>query len=1064
MRLAGAHPSPRVVTTNYDRHLTLAGATLGLELPVYEAPALPVGDDFEGIVHLHGSLNQERRRLVVTDQDFGRAYLRDAWAARFLERMFAAFTVMFIGYSHGDVVMQYLARSLGSSGRRYVFTTDAADPVWRRLGLTPVAYPAVGGSHAALPACLARWAELARMGETEHRRQIIELVASEPPKIPEDVSYLEEVLEHPERVRYFTEWARGASWFAWVIERSAFQGLFDQDRAGTPTVRALMSWVVDHYVVEESFSPLALRAMRDKPWPTHTWQVVVQRLLNHSSAIGTWLAPWLLLALQRAPNPREDMLDLLLGESRWDDNVALAITLFEDRTRPILKSGFDFEDYTRPRFEIDLSGEEYWLTKAWSDVFSPMLANHLARIFATVSAQITRVYRTWRSFTAGSDFDPLSYRRSAIEPHEQDRSRESIDVLIDAARDCVHYALESNVHLADQYIEAWASSTDALLHRLAIHAWRVRKDRSPDERLKWLEERNWLWEIALQHEVFALLGEAIPEASDAVVAAMVETAIAGPPANSDDEISLYRSYNLLAWLASSAPGSAPIAEAFASFQAAHPEYAPRDHPDLNSYLTVGIVEDALPFSADELHVLIAEDPSSAVSRIKEFPAESFHPRGPTRTGALRALQACLAAYPRDGLTVAHVLDEGDEDLRNAIIGGWDTAEVEDPMVSVIFAEIDTWDRDEIRCAATHMLANGGDREHPTPWHQHGEARAIAKNLWPTAPTRDSIKSDGDLLTAAINHPAGYLARFWTKVVQWEWTQAGDAWSGLPSELATELDRIAAAEGRNELLASTYLASQLHFYFAADQPWTADHLLPLFDWNDSEERARGAWQGFLIWGRPDDGLLGAGLLDAYLETCGHSGALDSTHQHELGSHLASIAIQAGIEPADWLPRFVNAAPEPLRVAWAEQIGRILDNMNPEEAETQWTRWIMAYWTSRVRSVPLPLTSTEASAMTNWLIGLPTVRDHAVSLLIQAPAGLPEHGGFLHRIQKLDLAADAASWATAITHLLRGTRGPSWAAVHYLKDIVQQLRAAHPAPDISDLINEAMRLGATDATDW
>ena len=57
----------------------------------------------------------ESRHLIVTDKDFGRAYLRDAWAARFLERMFASFTVLFIGYSHDDVVMRYLARASGAS-------------------------------------------------------------------------------------------------------------------------------------------------------------------------------------------------------------------------------------------------------------------------------------------------------------------------------------------------------------------------------------------------------------------------------------------------------------------------------------------------------------------------------------------------------------------------------------------------------------------------------------------------------------------------------------------------------------------------------------------------------------------------------------------------------------------------------------------------------------------------------------------------------------------------------------------------------------------------------------
>ena len=70
------------------------------EAPEYPAPAPPVGNDFTGIVYIHGRLDQEGRRLVATDDDFGKAYLNDAWAARFLDRMFASHSVLFIGHSH----------------------------------------------------------------------------------------------------------------------------------------------------------------------------------------------------------------------------------------------------------------------------------------------------------------------------------------------------------------------------------------------------------------------------------------------------------------------------------------------------------------------------------------------------------------------------------------------------------------------------------------------------------------------------------------------------------------------------------------------------------------------------------------------------------------------------------------------------------------------------------------------------------------------------------------------------------------------------------------------------
>ena len=96
MSKTGSRPSPihkaivdlasastvRIVTTNYDRHLSTLFDQRHEERAEYSAPALPMGDDFEGLVYIHGHLNQERRRLVATDDDFGKAYLPEARASR----------------------------------------------------------------------------------------------------------------------------------------------------------------------------------------------------------------------------------------------------------------------------------------------------------------------------------------------------------------------------------------------------------------------------------------------------------------------------------------------------------------------------------------------------------------------------------------------------------------------------------------------------------------------------------------------------------------------------------------------------------------------------------------------------------------------------------------------------------------------------------------------------------------------------------------------------------------------------------------------------------------------
>ncbi|MFB9764497.1 DUF4020 domain-containing protein, partial [Nocardioides kongjuensis] len=775
------------------------------------------------------------------------------------------------------------------------------------------------------------------------------------------------------------------------------------------------------------------------------------------------LNPWLQLVLQKAPTRQHDLLDMMLIDKDWSANLDLALMVFEDRTRPQLKRALDFGGATdQPRFEVDLCGDEHWLTESWAKIFLPAVDQHFVQFLSLTTEQISSAYRSLRGLDPEGSFDPISFSRSAIEPHDQDSYRDSIDVLIDAARDSIEAALSHSVPVGEGFLEAWCSSPCAILRRLAVHGWRVRSDVGPDSKLTWLFAKDLLWEAPLQHEVFQLIRDALPGSSDDVARRLIEAATAGPPGE-DDEHSSYRTYNLLGWIASSAPALPIAVAAFEQAQAANPEYGQREHPDLTRYGSSGVVEDALPFTASELHEMVGEDPAAALTCLRAFKAETHALSGPTWTGALRSLQACVSTNPQDGVRVAAALQDDDGEIRTYLIYGWDRAALDRAQIEQVVTIISRWDRDEIRRAASSMLSNGGDLEHPTDWHQHEPARRLASDLWPTGAIEGAIVSGADIVMEAINHPAGDLAEFWTKVVQWEWTENEATWERLPESVVNEIDRLVSDASRNGLLARTFFASQLHFYFGADREWCENRLLPLLDWTNEVE-STAAWQGFLTWGRWNDGLLQSGLLEAYMTTTTHAEELPDNLRRQLAIHLTSIAMFAPVDPATWLTRFVVDASEELRVAWARAVKRALTQLEASEALSQWDRWIRAYWSGRNQSIPRPFTPAEASATASWVTELHGARRQAIDLVLGSQASLDQHGGFLHRVEDIDVAADAVDWARLLTHLLKNTREPQWAIGHYLRGIVSRLREGNPAPDLTEMINEAMRLGATDAADW
>lgn len=104
------------------------------------------------------------------------------------------------------------------------------------------------------------------------------------------------------------------------------------------------------------------------------------------------------------------------------------------------------------------------------------------------------------------------------------------------------------------------------------------------------------------------------------------------------------------------------------------------------------------------------------------------------------------------------------------------------------------------------------------------------------------------------------------------------------------------------------------------------------------------------------------------------------------------------------------------------------------------------------------------MAHWVLGLPNERADAVDLVKRSASRFIEHDSMLDRLAESDLASDSTTWMHFITHLLRGTPEPSWEIQQYLPLIVKALKKANPPPDLSDLIEEAMRLGCNDAPDW
>ena len=143
---------PQIVTTNFD-HLFELGDEAD-SIPVHIPPAFPdlaFGSPIDGITYLHGRLvapSATQHPYVLSSADFGRAYLSEAWATKFISALLERYTVVLVGYQAEDPPVKYLLQGLNHDGkfdRTRLYAFDRGEPEeieakWRDRGVTAIAY------------------------------------------------------------------------------------------------------------------------------------------------------------------------------------------------------------------------------------------------------------------------------------------------------------------------------------------------------------------------------------------------------------------------------------------------------------------------------------------------------------------------------------------------------------------------------------------------------------------------------------------------------------------------------------------------------------------------------------------------------------------------------------------------------------------------------------------------------------------------------------------------------------------------------------------------------------
>ena len=563
----------RIVTTNYDRHLsTVASRPCAPPPEIFCAPALPLGSSFKGIVYLHGSVDREDDTMVLTDEDFGRAYLTDGWATRFLVGLFQSFTVLFVGYSHSDVIVNYLARGLPPQAKPRFALTDQDDPRWNLLGIVPLLY-SPDNAHAGLIKGVAEWVELTRMGALDHEQRIRRIVAASPPLDPQEGDYIKGALEDVAKTQFFTRYAATEEWLDWCEQQDAFKWLFrpelgpvDSERPVTLIGAQLASWFARVFVLAMPERALKTIQLQGKQVQAILWNEIASYLISHQPPPAQdVLAKWIAVLIPPPLGHFHIFLWGLLHKCQPHEDEATPLVLFDHLTVPRLirtKRLFQLDGEETVDWDVVIAGWDlttqstnastaHELTQAWRNLFLPNLDVYGHKLLPFLTNRLRQTHLLFRSVgKAYKAWDPFSIRYQNMDHGEE--VFWDFAPLVDAARDVLIWFLNNDSNSAKNLIKDWISTEVPLLKRLAIYGLAKHTGIEPDDKLELVLSADVVYALSPDRELTQLLSQEYAKASSPAREHLVANLL-NPPADLEEPNRSYLAYAMLQGLARVVP-------------------------------------------------------------------------------------------------------------------------------------------------------------------------------------------------------------------------------------------------------------------------------------------------------------------------------------------------------------------------------------------------------------------------------------------------------------------------------------------------------------------------------
>lgn len=998
------HSGPvRIVTTNFDDGFEIAATSAGRDYPVYNSPALPLGSDVSGIVHLHGSISNYSS-MVLTAEDYGQAYVTIGWSSRFLVDLFKTYTVLFIGYSCGDSLVDYLTRSISSdmSGRAFALCRESADAdSWRIRGVEPVSF----NNFEDLPMIIGTWASYMEQSVTDRVHELKRLGAIQELSL-EQSDYIIHSLQwndDDDRALFAGEFCDQSNSFN-HLELLHERGLTDYLRKSelTRADQTLLAWTISRFSIERYKELQALCFHVQDELSVHFYERLALNLAGKDAppaAIGPWVA-W----FEHVPHHYLARCIYPLAQivSKCDSpDVTLAIL------RLLLRVSMGVK-------ENPYSGVESGPTIPINDdYFERQVLDGLKRHKETIGGklfdycveQIELAYSIQTDcWTNENVFDSLSFARSSVEPCNQDRFEHgAVSILLDLARESV------SQQMAETAADKCLVSRCNLLVRLGL--WIKNKFVCDGECLRLIAKRDYLENMYLKHEVFQLVRNSFESASPSQRKEFIEYLEQLYKKKDDSD---YECFNMCSWLLSTTDDP-ELRRMRDTVLTRHPNYQVREHPDFDFYFSSERIDSSTEnkisradFSIDSLLQRLQNTVNQRADfeklEIVSTPARDYPDL------AISMLETLLKKQRTDAETILCKL------LLYSI--DWNSQSIQrDSVYSLLLLALADYQTcttgiEVLRRSYLHM----DDRTRWTEEEFEHLLLTSGKNIAVLLEAKSAISTgeDADWLSVGINHPAGKYLELISELENISLKNCSSSKTALT--LLKEIDILTLPESATAKGLIACFFSRLNTWIASNSEYAQSFLALLAD--ESWAQAP-SWQGIASLSTMSKEAWE--MTAYYWKVFFGRHILGNDRLHNNLTRLYVWIMTAHVEEkhrGKMLMICGSASDESLHTA-CMHIDHWLDSLSDKDQVLQWNSWLS-------QSFEYLATSSEknkeivAKFYCRWIRTAPALRPLLSQAIVRDCSDLKNRDMFIHEGTLKDVVGDssltAADKATTIAFLL------------------------------------------------